>query len=503
MSSGKENIEKIISVVYKNLFSIFSAFILINNLIYINNGIFLQKISFEEARFMHTAWNSSNGLLVYRDFFDHHGPLYTFLSGLVLNLLKVPESFDSYLVLRQISFVFLCLTVVVIFLIALKISKSVNVASISAAVFSMWDVLQVHSFEQRPDALLNFFAAFSVLLLFKYLEEEKNDYAIVSGVLLALSILCDFHAVIVLIGFFVIALMELVMNKDLKLFRFFSFSLLGLGIVLILISTYFLVSGSFKEFIYFFTSYNHDYTLVDHWSADEAKRQGYDFFFKKDLVLTILFAVSIFSLNNQLKENRFLVALTLVLTTGSFLGLFPNYSMIFLPYASILIAIFVAKIFLTNFYEKQYFPYAQLFALVFFVLVFGAFSNNFPDLTTERENGLIADRKQMDWVLSHYNRSEKMSILKFACPASAFNTDFRYWWVTGPHEGKKSKLNLGGEPLVEDLQKYKIKLFFAYPWELEWQPDVLKKYITENYKQVMIEPVASQNCIWIRNIDSE
>jgi hypothetical protein len=60
----------------------------------------MPMFNLDEHQHTHLAWHFANGRLIYRDVFDHHGPLLTVWNGLLLSWLPDPERFDVVFLLR-------------------------------------------------------------------------------------------------------------------------------------------------------------------------------------------------------------------------------------------------------------------------------------------------------------------------------------------------------------------------------------------------------------------
>lgn len=83
------------------------------------NAVFNQ----DEFQHTHIAWNSYQGLTIYKDFFEHHGPFYAFFNSFILSILENPASFDTLVLFRKISFFAFCLILMLIFIITKKSLK--------------------------------------------------------------------------------------------------------------------------------------------------------------------------------------------------------------------------------------------------------------------------------------------------------------------------------------------------------------------------------------------
>jgi hypothetical protein len=114
------------SWLYKYLFSFFAVITITNNLGCIYQRINYFAIAPDEVIYSHVAWNVSRGLIIYKDFFDNHGPIHAFFNSIFMFLSSSAKSFDVFILLRISSFIFLCLIGILVFLTAKFISKNIN-----------------------------------------------------------------------------------------------------------------------------------------------------------------------------------------------------------------------------------------------------------------------------------------------------------------------------------------------------------------------------------------
>ena len=166
---------KLLKNIPKTLPGLFFLSIVVNNFYWIYNFIrtrgFYNPDCFQHT---HIAWNMSQGLTLYKDFFEHHGPLYSLLNGFILSKLKNPASIETLFLLREISFFSSIACVILVFLIAKNIFRQNNLALLSIAIYSMWHVLQSVTFNIRPDIMQNLFMLLAIYFLYKASDLQNN-----------------------------------------------------------------------------------------------------------------------------------------------------------------------------------------------------------------------------------------------------------------------------------------------------------------------------------------
>ncbi len=190
---------KLFKKIPETLPSLFFLSIVVNNFYWIYNFIrtrgFYNPDCFQHT---HIAWNISQGLTLYKDFFEHHGPLYSLLNGFILSKLKNPASIETLFLLREISFFSSIACVVLVFLIAKNIFRQNNLALLSIAIYSMWEIVHSVSIHIRPDILQNLFMLLAIYLFFKAKDFNNKVFFFLSGFSFAIMLLFNFKTLIIL-----------------------------------------------------------------------------------------------------------------------------------------------------------------------------------------------------------------------------------------------------------------------------------------------------------------
>ena len=410
---------KLLKNVPKNLPSFLFLSIVVNNFYWIYTFIRTRGFNNPDCfQHIHIAWNISQGLKLYKDFFEHHGPLYSLLNGFILSKLKNPASMETLYLLREISFFSSIACVFLIFLIAKNIFKKNNLALLSIAIYSMWDIVHNFSISIRPDILQNFFILLAIYLFFKAKDSNNKLFFILSGFSFAIMLLFNFKTLIILAAL-IFSCVFLKINKQNPLsYQDYFFIFIGFLLPIIFISIYFLEQNSFKEFIDSNIFFNFKFF------ANKNKR-AYSFlaniFFSKDIVLTSLIIPSILIIDKlKLKQNILLSSFIFSLY-GSLKGFYSHYALIFLPFASIFITHFLYKLYKLAKHKKK----LSIFFLLIIILCI-TFINQKKLLFFKKAFKHFALTQQeltLDWMLKNTNRNDEVCKMENKCIAYIFNKD--------------------------------------------------------------------------------
>jgi hypothetical protein len=485
------------SWLYKYLFSIAAVVTILNNLRCIHQRITYFAISPDEVMYSHVAWNVSRGLIIYKDFFDNHGPVHAFFNSIFMFLASGAEPFDVFILLRMTSFIFICSMGILVFLISKFISKSINFAFLATAVFFMWDAVINYGFEIRPDAMQSFLMLLGLLLFLMNYKSEKTLLLFLSGISFACMFFVQFHSIFFLFGFVIYALIEIAIQKEPFAYKRFGTILFGFISVFLIISIYFLINSGFNSFQLNFFAYNFDFNYLSDWTRNMVKELRIENFLKKDILLSILTLLSLSSFKYDNYVDRALLFCLGSGVLGYFLGFYPYYSFIFLPIASIFIANFIIIFLQNGFYnfdKPSVSHFMTLFAMA--IIFYSNFQSGFKDINTTM---LQYQKTQLEWAMKNLKREEKVAISEQACPAGVFNRDSRYYWRVSEHETKVYGSDLKSKDLINSIEKNNVRFLFAYPDELSWNPDEVKDYVKNNFRLMNLVEDTPRNCIWVRN----
>ena len=119
----------------------------------------------DEFQHAHIAWNVLNSKVPYRDFFDHHGPLFALVSSAALALVPDPARFDTFYILRFQAFAVALILLHATYLLSLRFHPSRRVAFLAVVLLSSTVFFADKASEIRPDALQNVWWVYGLCLL--------------------------------------------------------------------------------------------------------------------------------------------------------------------------------------------------------------------------------------------------------------------------------------------------------------------------------------------------
>ena len=139
----------------------------------------------DEYQHVHIAWNSLNGKLIYKDFFDTHGPISAWIFSFLLKF-KNGEiaSIDSLFFLRTVCLVFVYISAALLFCCLQLLNLNLPLNILTVGLFLGQLTTQVTAFRIRPDIfMLASFLSFLIL----WLKERRFYSGIFLGITLGLN----------------------------------------------------------------------------------------------------------------------------------------------------------------------------------------------------------------------------------------------------------------------------------------------------------------------------
>ncbi|MDA0772757.1 MAG: glycosyltransferase family 39 protein [Cyanobacteria bacterium] len=403
----------------KKLWVIIPALILLNNIVAIYHSIYHKPFNQDDFQHVHNAWNQFSGLLVYRDFFEHHGPLYTFLNSFLLNKLENPASFETLIIFRHYSFFLTLLILVLIFLIAKFFLKSRSLALLSSTVFTMWHISQSVAVEIRPDLLQTVFELLGFYILLVNLKTRRVLGLLLSGCFFGLMISCNFKSIILLVAIFLFLFYEYYKEREAR--SLMIGLCLGLGVLFVysLFAIYFYSQGALRDFLYYNTWFNFQFS--NYWSYGNYGIRYTLLNFAKDFMLCIFTLLGILSIGFKSKSQQLLLVCSLLPLYGCFNGLFPHYCIIFLPFMSI----FASQGFNHYLIQREL---KRKGLVILFLMGLALLTSNIKKTKVNESPRYLSQKNTLEFTLKHFSRDREIATYSRACPAYVFNKDFHYLW---------------------------------------------------------------------------
>jgi hypothetical protein len=462
------------------------------NLYRLYKGCFNKQYGVDDFEHIHVVWRTFQGDLIYKDFFEHHGPLYYFVTKLLFFFENNIASYETFTNLRQFSFFFTLLTCVLLFLIVKNISGSYTVSLLSLAFYSAWNAFLYQGQSIRPDTLHNFLMYLGIYLLIKNLHNRDLLKLFFVGLIFGLMIMGNFKMIVVIAALAVFYILEALIKRNWNIGLDFIYILLGVLAVFTLFALYFFFQGALSEFVHYNTTFNFTYTKHSPWGVEDAFKRNTVIFFQTDLLLTIFSIISIFFLNFKKVTVRFLAIMFFITLYGTFHGCYIHYSLVYLPIVSYAAANFACKL-LKNFFK---FKISLILSFILALIFFSNFYNKLNYIVKQAPNKkLLEQKKQLDWALKNIPRDEIVSIQRRGCSASVFFKDRKYFWRTGGAESYAAQEVLWETlPISNKNNRY----FFMYPKYLKELPPWDLETLDKEYQLLPISSEAESNCIWQR-----
>lgn len=465
----------------KNLWIISPILILLNNIFAIYQNIYLKPFSEDEFQHVHNAWNQFNGLMIYRDFFDHHGPIYTLLNSFILTKINEPASFDTLIIFRHSSFFTSLLIFILVFLIAKFLLKTISSALLTTMVFTMWHIIQATSIEIRPDLLQSVFALLGFYLFVINQKTTKVWVFVLSGCLFGLMLCCNFKSIILLLAIFLFLLSEYYQKREARSLQIGLFIAIGVSLVYLVFGIYFYSQGALNDFLYYTTIFN--FSLAGNRSYAYIGMQLTSLNFLKDFLLCSFTLLGLFSMQLKSSQTRLLLLCTLLPIYGCFKGFFPYYCIIFLPFMSIFTANGV-----NNYLIKRKMSQKKLVILL--LLGLAIFTNNIKKVKSAPDLKYLSQKNTLDFALQNFSREAKIATYHRACPAYVFNKDIDYFWF----ENSDISRVTGRDPFVVKEGTEPAIIVFL---DKVYDPlnNKKKSYLQKHYQSV---GPGSLQCIWLK-----
>jgi len=148
----------------------------------------------DEFQHTHIAWLTAAGKLIFRDFFDAHGPVYAFLNGAILRLIHPAPGIELVFGCRVISAVISAATLGLTFDLARRLGVDRLVALTAAAILASLVVFRETGMDCRPDPLQNLLWLGGLVVLMRNLVSRRALTQVASGALFGLAVLTNTKA---------------------------------------------------------------------------------------------------------------------------------------------------------------------------------------------------------------------------------------------------------------------------------------------------------------------
>lgn len=203
----------------------------------------------DEFEHLHAAWCVSQGEIIYKDFFEHHPPLFYFT---LVPVYHVFEGASLLLTARLVMVLFVALIFLLVYLIATHVKN--RVAGIGAVFLVSSTVLFLQkSLEIRPDVPALMFLLAAVFCVISA-ANKKPFWYFLAGVSMALSLLYTPKTLFPLLG--LVLAVVLTSDSGRELIKRLLWSTLGVSIPAVIIFIYFLLNDALQQAFFYNVTFN-------------------------------------------------------------------------------------------------------------------------------------------------------------------------------------------------------------------------------------------------------
>ena len=121
------------------------------NVVTLSRHLRFGEVNQDEFQHLHVAWQTLRGHLLFRDFFEHHGPLFAFGNALILGLVAGEPSFGAIDALRISSALAVVVTAILLARFVLRWTSDGLQAGLAVALFTSSPIVLRHGVQPRPD----------------------------------------------------------------------------------------------------------------------------------------------------------------------------------------------------------------------------------------------------------------------------------------------------------------------------------------------------------------
>lgn len=298
-------------------------------LVFILISLFLFRLPFsskpvlniDESIYLYIAKDCLDGGVPYKTAFDHKGPVMFFLFVPVIYLFG-----NSITAIRIYTTIYLLVTIIIIYLMANKITKNKTIALIAPLIYGIFfNILVYEGLTSNGELFMMLPISLAFYFYFLSKEKQSNLNLFISGLFTMLAFLIKATSfftllTIPLILFFYKFSFKELKNK-IKNIAFYSF---GVLFVLTIFLIYFIVTDSLKDFIFSFFTVNNLY--VKDIPASEGLWNFFIFMIStikyEPITLTVLIILIITPFLKNVKREKEIQLTIFLLTVLSFIAVY-------------------------------------------------------------------------------------------------------------------------------------------------------------------------------------
>lgn len=467
----------------------------------------------DELQHLHIAWSISRGEVIYRDFWEHHGPLFSLLNGTLIYLFDPAPSLRILFLSRLLSLAATTAMLGVVWSCARQLSLSRIGAFLAVAVCTSFYFVLNKGGEMRPDPLQALFWTGGVLMLLINQSNGKLRHTIMAGALFVLAVMSNAKAGIgpFFVGAFYLSGWLICGLSWSDFWRDMRGMLTGAGIALLPFIAYFGINNALGDFLYF--NYVWNVLLNYYWStiwqgALDGEESGvtlrnWQFFVDNQLPALLLAGAGFCFWLNKIRRSEDQASkqrnwLFLIVTAGTSLGWLLNqhsqFFLMFLPFWSVIISFGLTSI--ANVFGKSRRDAGVVLSSALAVIAAIMMLRYSLAHTTFTEDALLQNQKRATSAFVNMSeRDEPVGILWNQCGGYMFNPHVSFYWVAMPYISEVIEKIDGEHPFDEnfigELESQQVRYVIGMQeWMTGGLSDKAFNYLQDNYDYA--------SCLWTR-----
>lgn len=477
-------------------FIIVSSILLCFCFLYIPNTL-NKKFDYDEFQHAHIAWTLKEGKILYKDTFDHHGPIYAYLISTLWKMFHFKDQADTLIKMRIISLISLIILLILIYLIAQRVFNSL-VGLLTLVIILCNKIFYYKGIEIRPDIIQSIFIYSGIYFLVLIILKSKNKYNyFLVGFFWGFALITNFKTAIIVGGCSLFYL--IVYFKNIKLVNVAE-TVFGLLIVIIPIYLFFYLNGAFDDFFY----YNYTFNFKAYFIQNVAVMRIYDLknnIFYNMAWIGLFFFGAYYLFKNKFNKriSVFLILISVFFVLLSWLHFYPQWKLALIPLSSIIPGY--------GFYSvlKKMDKIANLKFLIFFIafLFCHLLTNVSHNKTYNILNKEWNNTEQIEFTNYINNliyEDENIFIIWNIFGGYIFRPHLLYYWFINENQEKIMEDILGyellGQNLIDQLEKKNCK-YLILGDEISY---LLKSKYNDSYQYIInnFKPSERYPYFWIR-----
>ena len=260
----------------------------------------------DSSVFIYGARRIREGKILYKDFFDHKGPILYLMEVIGLTI-----SNGSNIGIWIVELSFMISSLCILYKISRMFSKK-KLVNVLAVILS---IIPICTFLNEGNYAEEYALPFMLYSLYIFLKFIKNNdiskiEVILSGLFCGLVLFLKMNLLILWIVYIPVVICIYIKNKRYKeLIKTILLFILGMLLVIIPVLIYFLVNNALSDFIYCVFTFNFKYAGYE--GEMPAKIDILKYFLKLSKLIIIAFIVGLLVLINQIKNKQKYLELTL------------------------------------------------------------------------------------------------------------------------------------------------------------------------------------------------